>query len=43
MTSSLRPVICTAARIRSRQFTVDVSLPRIERLYEATLARKTRG
>ena len=32
-----------AARIRARQFTVDVSLPRIERLYEETLARKTRA
>jgi glycosyltransferase involved in cell wall biosynthesis len=32
-----------AARVRAKQFTVDVSLPRIERLYEETLARKTRG
>ena len=41
--AAVRERLGEAARIRSRQFTVDVSLPRIERLYEETLARKTRG
>lgn len=35
--------MAAAARERAKQFTVAVSLPRIERLYEQTLARKTRG
>ena len=30
-----------AAAVRAKRFTVDVSLPRIERLYEGMLARKT--
>jgi len=38
-----RERLVEAARIRARQFTVDVSLPRIERLYEETLVRQLRG
>ena len=35
-----REQLAAAAAVRAREFTVEVSLPRIERLYEETLARK---
>jgi glycosyltransferase involved in cell wall biosynthesis len=41
--AELRERLGLAASVKAKEFTIDVSLPRIERMYKATLSRSGRG
>jgi glycosyltransferase involved in cell wall biosynthesis len=41
--AELRERLGLAASVRAKEFTTDVSLPRIERMYKATLSRRGHG